>query len=115
MSRDSKINSNEDCSNKNSFEILGMINEEVMDRMEEDIKGDKNGVFQDGDKVVSNDDVAGKIKNKQEPSKFIGKGNKGNGNNKLKDNMKNQGSSKSNVGNSQALEEDDAKKSAGFQ
>ncbi|CAH1436138.1 unnamed protein product [Lactuca virosa] len=104
-SLENKTVSSDGCSIKNSFEILGRIDEEVMDRMEEDAKGGKVDGYQEGDCVDYSSDVVGIMNNKLDPSKFVGKGNVGNESNKMKNSMMVQGNSKSKDGISQAFEE----------
>ncbi|CAH1412935.1 unnamed protein product [Lactuca virosa] len=83
------------CSNKNSFEILGMIGEEVMDGMEEDAKGDKVVVQQEGDCIAFSSDVVGETNNKMDPYKIFGKGEIVNESNKMKNSKSVQGNSNS--------------------
>ena len=56
-SLESKNNTDDGLSNKNKFEILGVIEEEVMDRMEEDAKGEKVVIHQKEECVGSSIDV----------------------------------------------------------
>ena len=114
-SLESKNNTDDGLSNKNKFEILGVIEEEVMDRMEEDAKGEKVAIHQKKECVGSSIDVNEIMNNKILPSNEGEEGKIGKESYKMKNCGKDQENNNSKNGISLALEEVNAKNSTNSQ